>query len=519
MNNILEKIIIVLIVACPVLAALFFTTITRSVFDLPKITIIYILILFILGIWMFSGKLLKASPFNLPIIAYLGISIIATITAISPYVSIFGFYKRYDSILSLISYIILFYAIITFIKKSYIEHILDIIIGTAILACIYGYLQSWGYDFAKWNLDFGLGIRPQSTFGHPGFFACFLAMVIPIVIYKIYKSLYSYIYLIILGLIVYMIFETKTRSSLVALAVFAIIYLVTLIYNGMWRSHITAIILAIVIGISVYQNVFVEHTAVSRFKEDIVKVIKQEDVSHVGSTRIKIWQTGIKIIKRFPVTGIGPDNIAFAYEPFFEDEKKLGFQYQSRLHNDILEQAATRGIPGVLIWFWLMVAIGRRAMRDIRKPTPADDRLLMIMLSSVLLVYLVNNQFSFGTIGTTTTFWFVLGLLIVVCRNCDRYNIYLTRIPLIKVGISLILVLSVFMSFKIFYADVYFRGYAMFKHLEEKAEDDGLRRELSKKSYDLLMGALTHNPHEPVYMKRFQIHFLEQLYLQQMKEK
>ncbi|KKL18855.1 hypothetical protein LCGC14_2471370, partial [marine sediment metagenome] len=32
-------------------------------------------------------------------------------------------------------------------------------------------------------------------------------------------------------------------------------------------------------------------------------------------------------------------------------------------------------------------------------------------------------------------------------------------------------------------------------------------------------GAMTHNPHEPVYMKRFQIHFLEQLYLQQMKEK
>jgi len=513
----MNKLIISIIVATPVLAILFFTTITRSVFDLPKVTVLYICVLTIMGLWIFSGKLLKASPFNLPIIAYLVISIVATVMAISPYVAILGFYKRYDGLLALISYVILFYAILTFIKKRHIEHILDIIIGTAVLVCIYGFLQSWGYDFVKWSLDFGLGIRPQSTFGHPGFFACFLAMVVPVLIYKIHMTSQGYIYLVALGFITWMIYETKTRASLVALAVFAIIYLVTVIYNGMWKSKLTVFVVLTAIGISVYQNAFVEHTAVGRFKEDMDKVIRQEDVSHVGSTRIKIWQTGIKIIKRFPFTGIGPDNIAFAYEPFFKDERKVGFQYQSRLHNDILEQAATRGIPGVLIWLWLMVAIGRRAIRSIRKLS--EDRFLMIMLSCVLLVYLINNQFSFGTVGTTTTFWFVLGLLIVLCRSCDRYNVHLTRIPIIKVGISLVLILSVFMSFKIFYADVYFRGYAMFKALEEKTEDVGLKREFSQKSYDLLGGALRQNPHEPVYMRKFQMHFLEQLYLEQMKEK
>ncbi|KKL25428.1 hypothetical protein LCGC14_2405410, partial [marine sediment metagenome] len=133
--NVINKILVSLIIATFVIAVLFFTTLPRSVFDLPKISAVYVLILTIIGLWIFSGKLLKASPFNLPIIAYLGISIIATIFAVSPYVSIFGFYKRYDGLLALFSYIILFYAIITFIKKSYIEHILDIIIGTAILAC------------------------------------------------------------------------------------------------------------------------------------------------------------------------------------------------------------------------------------------------------------------------------------------------------------------------------------------------------------------------------------------------
>ena len=193
-DQIIIAILLVVIISVP----LYFDVHIHSVFDLSKITILYVLTFAMLTIWSIKiifqssypqrlssfnlSSLSKTQPLSLPIVAFLFVSGLSTVFSVNPYLSLVGTYKRYGGFISTIVYISLFFVIVNFIDKRRLSSLLNVIILTAGFASIYGILQHFGLDLYHWSTSFGY--RTAGTFGHPVFFSAFLIMVLPLVLIK-----------------------------------------------------------------------------------------------------------------------------------------------------------------------------------------------------------------------------------------------------------------------------------------------------------------------------------------------
>jgi putative inorganic carbon (HCO3(-)) transporter len=71
--------------------------------------------------------------------------------------------------------------------------------------------------------------------------------------------------------------------------------------------------------------------------------------------RIAMMKTGIRIIKDYPLTGVGPDMVIQMY-PRYRDKDAIN-QLNPHLHNVPLQIAAERGVPALLIWFWFVATL------------------------------------------------------------------------------------------------------------------------------------------------------------------
>jgi len=481
-----DQLIIALLLVIIIAVPLFFGGSLYSVFDLSKITILYILAFTILTIWSIKtiiicyppvpadnpsdGATLSvarttsgqddvhnskwpgllgnihspyrlAQPLNLPIIAFVFVSGLATFFSINPYVSLAGTYKRYDGFISTLVYVFLFYAIVNFIQRRRLGLLINVIISTAFFASIYGILQHFGteYDW-HWSTSFGYGIRVASTFGHPVFFSAFLIMVIPLVLIKIFscpperlgragrKRFKAYLYIGILALLLITFYYTKTRASFLGLIAsnlffFFLVGRKTLLAN----KAKTIVTLTVLVGISLFYNINDKTSVTGRFIQDIkIKpTLSEKDTGFVpwlkGTPRMRVFQyiTGLNIIRDYPVLGIGPDTLGIIYPQYLakvykEKKEHKGFQNQNRIHNDFLDVTLSRGLLGLGVYLWFIVAYSRMVWKGCKK-AGGVDKILIIGICSSCLGYFIQNQFSFGHIPIITLLWFLIGMSVIAC--------------------------------------------------------------------------------------------------------
>ena len=114
-----------------------FTPLAFGTVQVWSITTVHLITLFMLTFWLIKmtalGKFrLAKTPLDLPILLFLGIAVITTLTSIYPYVSKVELYK-------IINYVLLYYLVVNNIKdKAQIKRIviLVVIVGTSL--AIYG---------------------------------------------------------------------------------------------------------------------------------------------------------------------------------------------------------------------------------------------------------------------------------------------------------------------------------------------------------------------------------------------
>ncbi len=370
-DQLIIAILFVIIIAVP----LYFDMNLHNIFNLSKITILYILTFTMLATWSIKSIItcrqfrlehtvegkdthvpithsyvqrLLRQPLCLPIVAYLFVSGLATIFSINPYLSLVGNYTLYEGFISTAVYILLFFAIINFINKTRLSLLINIIILTACIASICGILQHFGLDFYQWSMSFGN--RVTSTFGHPAFFSAFLTMVIPLILIKIFfdshlrRSTFLFIGILVLLLIAF--YYTKTRASFLGLILSNLFFFSFIGKKNLLANKTKTIVtITIIIGISVFFNIKNEESVIGRFMGDIKPAsldIKQsppnqedteialsllqdfsnEDIEVVdqlgGTMRLRVFQylTGLKIIHDYPILGIGPDTLGMIYPKY-----------------------------------------------------------------------------------------------------------------------------------------------------------------------------------------------------------
>lgn len=202
---------------------------TFELFEFNKMWVLFILTILIGFLWLskmiMSGRFIfKRTLFDIPIFLFLLSQFISTILSIDPYVSIWGYYSRFNGgLLSIATYIFLYYAFasnLTFNHQSldgsdnridYVKHptsdktgfitrklftfpisykLLIVSLISGALVALWGLPSHYGFDptclvfrgtldVSCWTYSFHPELRIFSTLGQPNWLATYLAVIIP----------------------------------------------------------------------------------------------------------------------------------------------------------------------------------------------------------------------------------------------------------------------------------------------------------------------------------------------------
>jgi O-antigen ligase len=402
----IKPIIKALIVALAVVLPLYFDTTMTRPFDTPKFFALMIGAACLFVCVMFDGKLLEhKSPLSYPIIALWVVTGFATWFSVHPMTSLIGGSKRFDGFVSVSAYVFIFFVVINYVNIRMIGIIFEALIWTAFLACVYGVCQYIGleaFEWIRWD------DRVFSTFGHPAFLSAFLAMVLPLAIHKALTSHRAYA--LFVPLFIAVIFFTKTRATFVgmviSMAVLAWVMRKRILTN--WRT--SAICAVVIVVIFAFFS-----------KPLIVRIINEVDLteqqSGTAGPRIIMARVGMSVVRDHPFLGVGPDTLGFVYMEHLHKLYPNGINgcasyNQSRIHNDFIDMAVSRGIIGLCVYVWLIVTFLRMVWKQ--------GNIALTCVCVGLLSYIVQNQFSFGHISFIILFWVYMGMAVVLCREKER---------------------------------------------------------------------------------------------------
>ncbi|MFO0793087.1 MAG: tetratricopeptide repeat protein [Candidatus Brocadiaceae bacterium] len=461
-----DKLILGFLYAIIIIVPLVFDIRIYSVFDLSKLTVLYLLSLGIIGVW--SIKRVSKSdfrffntPLDIPMLAYIGVFILTTILSINPLMSLFGTYKRFEGLTATLCYVFLYYTVVNFVTtRKRLYYLIISIIATAVLASFYGIAQHLGLDIFSWsNFE---ARRVFSTFGNPVFFSAYLVMSLPLAVALFFNNNFQpvkpqvlksspIIWLFFtLSLIMYATFWlTNTRACFVAL-LGGLTPLLIVMYKIRGKDTKRFIILvASFLLIGVFFNVRHETSVIKHFTADVKTpdITKTSEItadsflqkeiqpplpeqypaikrpliatrlSVTGSSFSRIFQylAALEIIKDYPLFGIGPDTIGIVYQKYFarvfslqESDGGFPFPRQDRIHNDILDTLVTRGVFGLGTYIWLLFTFAYFVRKNYTILDMKDKTLLLSLLAGIIC-YLIQNEFSFGNTPIVSLFWIMMG--------------------------------------------------------------------------------------------------------------
>lgn len=193
----MNGLLLILIFGIPI----FFTSVTRSVFEVNKLLLLRVTTLLTIGFWAIKSLLVdydkdvpdniyKGKPYyellgikwyktglEIPLLLWSIINIISTLLSRNIFVSVIGAYDRWEGIITVVNYVFLlliFTKLVDSIRFFY--WIIFAFIVSASMSAIYGILQSNGIDFMRWSAD--ATTRAFGSINNPVHYGPYIGMMI-----------------------------------------------------------------------------------------------------------------------------------------------------------------------------------------------------------------------------------------------------------------------------------------------------------------------------------------------------
>ncbi len=486
---------------------LYFDTHIRGVFDVCKMTFLRISSLIIICAWLLRIILTKECKFvrsklDLPVLAYLLVSIAATIFSVDPFTSLVGAYKRHEGLTTTISYVLLFWTATNFLhnNRKLLHRVAYVGIGVGFIASLYALIQRAKLDPISWASD--VSERAVSTFGNPIFLGSYLAMLIPVALGYFFikgdlpqrvtekkkekKKLVSlkkvtqtsknatiriWLFAIIMIIMYIAFFFANSRGPFTGLLMGLMVF--TILISLLWGKKgflenrkkiivsgsgffILTLFLLLQPGLLGERMLLTFKRAQEEKGEMLEKILTSPGVTSkitdrsatsqskgnwlenkligaIGS-RYFIWKNSTIIMAKYPqdgpirgpltfpycglVFGVGVDTMKWVYPAFelpgMELLEGANTDYD-RAHNEIFDTAITRGLVGLAIYFWILVAFVFWAIKGYRQSSLEADKLIITGFLSAWIVYIIQNQFAFAVISFTPFYWTLMGMTMVIC--------------------------------------------------------------------------------------------------------
>jgi O-antigen ligase len=132
--------------------------------------------------------------------------------------------------------------------------------------------------------------------------------------------------------------------------------------------------------------------------------------------RLAMFDTGARLLREHPLTGIGPGQVKHAYPVYAPAEAVR--RSTSHLHNSALQVAVERGLPGLALWLAIWALFFARTARIAAALPPGPDRALVLGCMIAIGAFLVGGLFehNFGDTEVLLVAASIMALPFVIAR-------------------------------------------------------------------------------------------------------
>lgn len=356
-----------------------------------------------------SYKDLKIDKKDILLIIFLLLIFISTLFSSNIKRSIFGSITRYEGLLMFLTYACIYFAAKKFFKYKNTNTFLNIMFYVSIAIGILGIVQNYYHTF-EFDPFFSKGI--SGTFVNSNFFGSFISIILPasMAIFILKGNKKSFI----LSLVMFFnMISSGTRSAWIAFIVISFIGFVYLIKQKdktFWKRSLIIFISFVIIFSYLFSPIgsSITQDKIYSLKKDFEIFAETGFNNKLGSNRMEIWITTLKLIIQNPIIGCGTDNLAMGLASHCqEDFIKYAVKHHSiidKAHNEFLHIAATNGIPALIIYLTFLGLILFPKTKTMFK----DKKTFLFSLC--IISYLVQAFFNISTLGVAPLFWMILGL-------------------------------------------------------------------------------------------------------------
>jgi len=377
-------------------------------YEFPKVFFLYYFGIFIIFFFV-SDVILNPVKIKRPhplIVSFLLLEIISTLLSSNFYTSFFGYYSRFNG--GLLSHIVLFglyFVGINKLEKEDFEKILKILIFTILPISFLGLSQYFS------------GVeRVYSTLGQPNWLAQYLSMILPLVLYLIFredlKKLKIWFVIYVLGF--YCLWVTYSTSGILSFFAGSLILLTGIVKERNKEEHFT-IKLALVLFVSfliAFLNLGMFKDKLNDAFLDLKKQISltgksyaqtpnnvidpslenEHKISDPGFIRLNLWKSTLNFIFSDPkifFIGSGPETFPYSFQHFRSPSLNYSSEWNfvfNKPHNYYLEIWSESGIFSLFIFvaiFYLVI-----------KKSP-------FFLTPSLCAFLISNFFGWPVVPTS----------------------------------------------------------------------------------------------------------------------
>lgn len=351
-------------------------------------------------------KKLKFDNIDKVLLIFLISLIVSTIFALDPKLAILGSPRRVEGLNAMLTYLILFMMArhMAPLKKKHIKTILVL----SLIIVLYGILQTHGLDpFSRdfirqdWKIAF-------STIGNPNFLGSFIVLLLPFATdyYIRFKDKWA---LLIYGILFYGLLATMTRGTWIG-GFFAILIYLGILYFKKQLDYRRLLIFVAVNLLVVFLFVGVSGDAfllrLLSIQKDMSKLIENEAIEEVGSSRMFIWIRAVELFKMRPFFGYGLENVGNAFLKFYRQDILDYFNYlivPDKAHNEYLHYALVGGLFTLITYLSLITLIIKSNLKRAFKSSYG----LPLMIS--IVGYLIQATFNISVVSVAYIFWIFLG--------------------------------------------------------------------------------------------------------------
>jgi O-antigen ligase len=354
-------------------------------------------ILVALAAWLYERVWAKGDrplylPLLLPITAFYLASILASITAVTPYQS----FKDLRNIFVPA----FFFLLVNHVNgEARATPLSQVLIAAATLMAAYGLVQT----VAK-----GPAFRVHGTMSIYMTFAGILMLIALVALAQVLFSSRNPLFyglLVSLVLLTAALVMTHTRGAWLGLAAG-----VTLILGFRQKRFLLALPVVVVV-------IFLAAPDVVRAR--ISSIVDPQDLT--ARERLYMWGSGLQILREHPWTGVGMEGVKRIY-PAYKHPDALRNR-QAHLHSNPMQVVVERGIIGLLCWLGIWVAFYRHAWKIFRGLRPDNRRATALVVGSLASItgFHVAGlfEYTFGDSEVSMLVYFLMAVPYVV-RGTDR---------------------------------------------------------------------------------------------------